>query len=451
MLKVGDLVKFPPALRSSIDAEPVYDRSKRSLMYVRYALKVEFLVTLQDTGYLGETGVELNDYYPSINAGTGIGNSRNMNLVGGGVQDDKHSIDPAIAHLRRTLMQPARHLVLTDMGFGYELNLNDPEEPEGLHDVNYGPKPQGFRWKPIAANKAATITYEIEFCIPECELLAKGEKEQKPSMGRFGLPEVGDNTLPIEVMGVTYNQAWSINEVGETTKEYQCIFKIRGYVDPNDLTSILVSADDYRQFFEPPLLEGFIRTRKYTLNDDKSELRIDITDREHTSSWALPPGSPDISVDYTIQSGISQRSAFNNTDYTGWKVWVASLSGRMRLAKGFDPFYRRLYPYYVFLLIIRSRFALKMQSSDGNSRTVDYASWSGGEAGFVAFESRDSILSMPVSFTLSESVFGRDFSFNFTWELIGCKPQEAPFILRFGCDPTRKMEDQETVRGGGVG
>tara|TARA_R100001163_G_C5068498_1_gene208953 strand:- start:2409 stop:4739 length:2331 start_codon:yes stop_codon:yes gene_type:complete len=431
--------RFPPALRSSIDATPVYDKSKRSLMYVRYALKVEFVITLQDTGYLGEVGAEAANYYPYVDL-AGDGNSSNLAIGGGGEVTDKHSIDPALAHLRRRLMQPARHLRCSDMGFGYELNINDPYEPNGLHDVSYGPKPQSMSWKPIAANKAASVQYEIEFCIPECEVLANGVKEQKPTI--FNVPQA-EGALPVEIMGVTYNQSWDIDDCGHTTKNYQALIKIRGYVDPNKLTEILRSADDYRKYFEPPLLNGYIRTRKYSLNDDKSELVVNIEDKEHHTSWPLPPGSPDISVDYTIQSGIAQKSTFTNTNYTGWKVWVANLSGRMKLAKGFDPYYRRLYPYYVFLLIIRSRFALKMmRAGEEGGQEVGWTGFAGGEGGFSGFQTGSDILSLPVSFTMSESVFGREFSFNFQWELIGCRPQEAPFMLRFGCDPTRYMENQ---------
>tara|TARA_Y100000401_G_scaffold30623_1_gene22384 strand:+ start:20829 stop:23036 length:2208 start_codon:yes stop_codon:yes gene_type:complete len=414
-------------------------------MYVRYSLKVEFIICLQDVTYLGETTPENSSYYPNIDS-NGKGSSTNTSLVSTGVTNDKNSIDPALAYLRRRLMQPARHLRVSDMGFGYELNINDPLDETGLHDVDYGPKPRSLTWKPIAANKAATIQYEIDFCIPECESWEKGVKEQKPSV--FNLPETG-GALPVEVMGATYNQSWAIDEAGQTIKSYQCILKIRGYVDPNDLTSILRSADEYRQYFEPNLVEGFIRTRKYSLNEDKSQLTIDIEDKEHETSWPLPPGVPDISVDYTIQSGISINSAFNDHTFTGWQIWKANLSGRMRLAKGFDPYYRRIYPYYVFLLIIRSRFNLKLETGEGSASSPNtYSSYAGGESGFGAFESGDKVLSMPVSFTLSESVFGRDFSFNFTWELIGCRPQEAPFILRFGADPTRYMEQQATVMGG---
>ena len=438
--------EFPPALRSSIDATPVYDKSKRSLMYVRYSLKVEFIVSMNDIPSTTSSGdgngrATGGLYYPNVNS-FGKGSSTNTNLVDGTDKGDGPSIDKELAHLRRRLMQPARHLRVSDMGFGYELNINDPSEPTGLHDVDYGPKPVTLSWKPIAANKAATIQYEIDFCVPECEMFGQGTKEQKPSA--FDVPQaVG--ALPVEILGVTYNQAWDINETGETTKQYQCLVKIRGYVDPNDLTSILRSADGYRKYFEPNLQEGFIRTRKYALNDDKSQIIIDIEDKEHPTSWPLPPGSPDISVDYTIQSGIAQQSTFADVGpFTGWQIWKANLSGRMKLAKGFDPYYRRIYPYYVFLLIIRSRFALKMESDHTGGTNATWSSYGGGEAGFGAFETQNKILSMPVSFTMSESVFGRDFSFNFTWELIGCRPQEAPFILRFGCDPTRYMELQDT-------
>ena len=58
--------KFPPALNASAKAEPIYDESGRGLMYVRYQIKIEFIICLDDVGELGEISSESATYKPYV-------------------------------------------------------------------------------------------------------------------------------------------------------------------------------------------------------------------------------------------------------------------------------------------------------------------------------------------------------------------------------------------------
>ena len=437
IVKYNDFI-FPPALNATAKLEPVYDDSRRGLMYVKYQIRIEFIVCLDDVGAMGEPSAEQAEYKPNS-----ASPSSNADGPSSGSSATKGSIDPQVAYLRRRLMQPGRHLVMRDVGLGYDLNVNDPSQPTSdLHDVAWGPKPINLTWESIASNRAARIVWEVEVALPECEEYGSRAKEGIPAI--FNTPEAG-GALPVEVTQVVYNQSWDIDMYGKTTKQYQAILQIRGYVDVANLTNALRSSDEYRKYFEPPVKNGYIRNRQYQLNDDKTRLTINITDTQHSSDFALPPGTPEIDVDYSISSGIKGGSVFAGGGFTGWQIWQAKLSGRMTLAKGFDPQYRRIYPYYVFLLIIRSRFIfMRKGDSPGDTSNTEttYDQFGGGN--YQVSASDKAVVSLPVSLELGESIFGMEFTFNFQWEVLNIAGRAAPFFLRFGCPPNVQAEHQYT-------
>jgi len=432
---------FPPALNASAKLEPIYDDSKRGLMYVRYQIKIEFIICLDDINQLGESSPEYSEYKPNVLSPS----SNILGPVTGHPAMTKGTIDPQMAYLRRRLMQPGRHFQIRDVGLGYDLNVNDPTEvyeTSGLYDVAWGPKPISLTWESIASNRAARVVWEVELAIPECEDYGSRAKENVPSI--FNKPEQ-DGALPVEVTQVVYNQSWDIDIAGKTVKKYQAILQIRGYVDTLNLIQVLRSSDEYRNYFEPALLEGYIRDRSYSLNNDKTRLAINITDTQHASDFPLPPGVPDIDVDYSISSGVKGRSVFNeHSSWIGWQIWQARLSGRMTLAKGFNPTWRKVYPYFVFLLIIRSRFAHSeggdSEGNDANTETT-YDQFGGGTFPSNAVEEKK-VISLPTRFEMGESIFGQEFTFNFQWEVINIAGRAAPFFLRFGCPPNVIMEEQ---------
>lgn len=431
-VKYNDFI-FPPALNATAKLEPVYDDSRRGLMYVKYQIRIEFIVCLDDVGAMGEPSAESAEYKPSQSSSNAGGPSS-------GSLATKGSIDPQLAYLRRTLMQPGRHLEMRDVGLGYDLNINDPSQTTDLHDVAWGPKPINLTWESIASNRAARVVWEVEVALPECEEYGSSTKEGVPTI--FNTPESG-GALPVEVTQVVYNQSWDIDIYGKTTKQYQAILQIRGYVDVNNLTSVLRSSDEYRQYFEPPVINGYIRNRQYQLNDDKTRLTINITDTQHASDFALPPGVPEIDVDYSISGGLKGGSVLAGGGFTGWKIWQAKLSGRMTLAKGFDPQYRRIYPYYIFLLIIRSRFIFDKGQGENPNDIAQNDMYGGGH--YRVNDYKSTVVSLPISLELGESVFGMEFTFNFQWEVLNIAGRAAPFFLRFGCPPNVQAENQWTA------
>ena len=446
--------EFPPAVNTSCNMTPVYDRSDRGLMYVKYQFKVEFIVYGPDVGSLGEDdptgtwgGPEAGDSFSNETRTAWNTEPENQKYdhptAGGG----GGSIDHQIHFLRRRLSQPGRELQIAGIGLGPDLHINPdvpwPLSPAGaLYDVVWGPKPRMINWEPIGAAGAARIIWECEVGLVECEMTTKSDKERIPE--RFSPHgSYAGGLLPPEVLQVVYNQNWSINTEGQTTKHYEAIIQVRGYINPANFTHLLdnLNADDYRVYFEPPLLPGYRRSRKYRLNDDKTQLSIEIQDEEVDSDWPLPPGVSKIDVDYSISSSLWGSGPTGGP--SGFLIWEAGLTGRMKMAKGFHPFWRRIYPYYLSLIILRSRYKPWQGTNDEAEEVLEFAM--GGSGANDLKEKGIHVMMIPLEVALDESVFGRDFGFRFRWMLICPEPAKVPTHARYGYPPNIDYEKQTEV------
>lgn len=408
---------FPPALNTSVQCTPVYDDTDRSIMYMMYRIRIEFIIDLDLVGKLGETGTETSAWDTGASKG---------------------SIDNQMAHLRRKLCQPGRTLRIANLGLGPDLRINDPAV-NYVWDVTWGPKPRMISWKPLGMNRAGTVTWECEVGLVECENPAANNKERRipDALSPHSRPNP-NGSLPWNILQVYYNQSWDISETGSTTKTYDAVVETRGQINPTDVRKVLDSADHYRVFFEPALQAGFRRTRSYKLDEKKTRLEISITDVEYESDWALPPGVVDIQVNYDISSSLLGATPFGGKQ--GFHIWDATIGGTFTLAKGFHPFWRRVYPYYLVLLLIRSRFHQAEASRDGGQNST-----------FPVDFNKDAVddkpaFALPLDFSMGEEIFGRNFTFSFSFLKI-VPPQDAVYELSFGAPPNEYAE-VNTLSGG---
>lgn len=404
---------FPPALNSSVQCTPVYDDTDRSLMYMMYRIRVEFIIDLDHVGKLGEAAGE------NVAKDTGA---------------SKGSIDNQIAHLRRQLCQVGRKLHIANIGLGPDLYINDPAI-NSVWDVTWGPKPRVISWKPLGMNRACSVVWECEVGLVECENPSASIKERY--QGEVDKPykkPLYFGQLPWNILQLYYNQSWDISETGGSTKTYEAALETRGQINPADIRSVMDCADNYRVFFEPPLQAGFKRVRSYRLDNKKTRLDITITDQEFESDWPLPPGIVDIDTSYSISSSLLGKTPFGNT--AAFNTWQASISGSFTLAKGFHPYWRRVYPYYLILLLIRSRYSPEVPYSSG-----------GGPAGKTILTVTPSMdvkgaipeFAIPLDFSITEDIFSRTFSFSFSF-LKWSPPEEAAARLAFGNPPNQYVE-----------
>ena len=415
---------FPPALNSSVNCQPVYDDSGRSIMYMAYSIRIEFIVDLDHVGTLGEGGSE-NSAYPT-----------------GG---SKGTIDNQIAYLRRRLCQPGRTLHIAKLGLGPDLFINEPNastspQPSNLWDVTWGPKPKSITWQPLGLNRAAKIVWECEVGLIECENVGAGYKEGR-ALDSTSSHKRARTLLPENIIQLCYNQTWDIDTTGATTKSYEAIIQTRGQINPADLRAVIDSADHYRIYFEPALSAGYLRSRSYRLDKSKTKLEISITDTEVDSDFPYPPGVVDINVDYSIASSLT-GSAPVGGGMAGFHWWEATMMGSFTLGKGFHPAWRRIYPYYLIILLIRSRF----NPNGGGERERLWRIRVDGASPGTRMPDPD--FALPLNFELTESMFGREFSFIFTWAVVH-EPENAPSALNFGGAPNIYVEDQHGMSAGG--
>ena len=412
---------FPPALNSSSQCTPVYDDSDRSIMYLLYRFKIEFIVNLAEVGSYGDAAMPSGT--DPVPASAGDNDNRK-----------DRNIDSSMEWLRRRLSQPGRPLHIKDIGIGPDLIVNDSNMQDKYWDVNWGPKPKLISWEPLGLNKAARVTWEVEVALVQCEEYYAGiEKETRQVDDRgFHLTPSSDGRLPLNILQIVYNQTWSISHAGLTTKSYEACIQTRGQIDPLDLTSVIDSADHYRIFFEPALEKGFLRTRSYRLDRAKTKLEITITDSEVESDFAFPPGVVEIDVDYQIGSSLLGNSPFGGGP-SGFHIWTAQMGGSFTMAKGFHPHWRKIYPYYLIIQLIRTRYVpgpASSESSEGESYGDSLASpVDTGDTKSIDKKPNGSVI--PLKFSLSESMFGRSFGFNFEWAMVQ-PPQKAVAALRYG-------------------
>ena len=458
---LGDVVyndvHFPPAINSSVQMEPVYDRSERGLMYVKYSIRIEFIIHLQDIDVAIDSTKQstMGDSWQSNNPTRNSGQVAQANqythtsgqpTTATSGATVKGGLDHAMAYLRRRLLQPGRELLISGLGLGPDLNINQlpaTGNNRELRDVAWGPKPRNLTWEPIGGNSAARVVWDCEVGLVECEDIISWQKERFP----FGFgpnPTASGQTLPVEILQVVYNESWDISQEGLTTKTYDAIIQIRGYVDTSAnrarLTNVITSADQYRLFFEPKLQEGFKRSRRYKLNDDKTQLEIQIIDEEINSDWAYPPGVTQMKCDYSIESKLTSGGTLDSG--AAFHNWKASLSGSMTMAKGTHPIYRKYYPYYIMLSLIRSRYFHTGFNTKKIGAQGTLSSAFNGTLGNPTLLSGKNVQNVPLTFQMTEDIFGREFSFSFSWLSVWVPPQMAPAMLRFGYNPALYMEEQ---------
>jgi hypothetical protein len=426
---------FPPALNSSAQCTPVYDDTDRSIMYMLYNFRIEFIVNLAEVSTYGDGTINANPVLDSA------GNNDNRK---------DRSIDLSMEWLRRRLTQPGRTLHIKDIGIGPDLIVNDSNQGLKYWDVNWGPKPKMVEWQPLGLNKAARVVWQVEVAIVQCEDKYQGtlkEGRQDDNQG-VHLAPFANGTLPFNILQISYNQTWDINHAGLTTKNYEAIIQTRGQVDPIDLREVIDSADHYRIFFEPALQPGFLRTRNYRLDKAKTKLEITIQDSEVESDFPYPPGVVEIDVDYQIGSSLLGSNPFTGGP-AGFNVWTAQMGGSFTLAKGFHPHWRKIYPYYLIIQLIRTRFI------PGPAFETSYISSTGesmksmvdtGDTDSVEKKPNGTVI--PLKFNMSESMFGRSFGFNFEWGVVQ-PPQKAVAALRFGF-PSNEFADLASASASGA-
>lgn len=261
-----------PYSQSEVSATPEYDPSGRTIIFIRYRLRLKGWVTCD---------------------------SASLNYEGG--PGDAGGINPTLDDMRNKLEHPGGELVFQNRGFG-AFEINTPESQ--VYDVEWGPKPRVLSWRPLGSNMAAFVEWECEVCIPECDSASY----------RSG------------ILSFTYDVAYSYDQDG-----YETIRRTGQLTIPltrNDVgdRTIPGSADAFREQIGRAFPAPYRYRQKeptFTLSADRRTLNFTIT-HEETDIPGLPDGVSRAPVTQKVRSDLTN----------GFRKWIMTFDGSVVMTDG---------------------------------------------------------------------------------------------------------------------
>lgn len=286
--------------------------------------------------------------------------------------DATSTTDENLENLRTRLSSPGKKLVFTAQGLGNDLTINDTDG-SGIHDVAFGPKPQMLVWEPIGSSRACRVSWQVTTCIPECSA---------PSY----------KNVPI---AFTYGIEFALDESGMTQRTIAGELEIAmtRMANTNAIPDI---ADAYRDLISVPTIPGFLRTQNFEISEDKRTLTFTLVDTEIASDNPFDSGILTMEATHQTSSGLGSG---------GFAVWNSSLSATIELAPGWP----RNLPWNMFQSLVEDRLpAVRLGGVLPGPKQ---------QHGLKGKKVDKPIKFFPVSFTASESIYGRSFSFSLDYRV----------------------------------
>lgn len=348
---------FPDAIDASVAIANIPDTTNRYTAYLEYSISVTFVVFPGvDKKFEGrQTPGGSGSYVPLF--------------------PDGDSIDDGMQKLRRRLNQQGGHLQFTEKGLGTDLIISPNELSGQHHDISFGPVPTSTNVDPIAANKAAKVSWECVFRIPDCD-------------NRSVAARIGD---------FNYSIVWAINEEGLTSRTISGLIVAKTFRVGKRLSS---HADTLRDRIQFPVPLQFIRqSQNFTLSEDRRELRFSIVDQQSGSDSPLYPGTIRPQISMAISSPPGSKAIKSDE-------WRITISGNIRVAKGTPKWFA----WVAFLHVVKSRMDEAKKHARVNREKKDRTS--PNDRG----NSKQDVM-LITSFNATEEIFDRGMSFSVSYML----------------------------------
>ncbi len=280
--------------------------------------------------------------------------------------------DTTLAAMRKLLTQPAGSLVYTAKGFG-DLTINTPGAPK--LDAKWGPVPELLEWVGLGGDgQAARVTWKCTIRIPECDF------------ARYNFA----------VLALNWTVDHDIDQDGYTTES------VRGYLEipitrrtQQDRT-VPDSVDRYRELLETDVKQGFQRSRQsFKVSADRRRLDFSWVDTE--LSLPYPNQVTVADANHTVRTGTGQGQGLVN--------WSITFDARITMARGA----RRDLSLITFLNIVSSR--MRALLGLGGAQPI------------------------PRDFEIRDSIFGRETTFRYVFELVHHGPVKSFVNLSGLWDP----------------
>lgn len=234
------------------------------------------------------------EYFSGNNGTTSLGGSEDGTL------------DVVMGNLRNRLMEPAKALTFSGVGFGTVLlSPGSAALPVafGNADPDNGPHPLEMEWIQFGGNRAAKFLWTIEFSQLTCD-----------SPSEYGF--VGE---------VTFEVSWSVDRYGMSTRTVSGSVEV--LAGRSGTNRAYRSADQYWETYAPKTLARFHRQTSRTLSRDRKTINFVTTDSEIASDNAYPALCVDFSLRHEVESKLSVVSG-------GATLWGGSISGSATVKAG---------------------------------------------------------------------------------------------------------------------
>ena len=356
---------FPPTKSASLTVIKEYDETQRVIKYLTLSVTVDCIVTKKDYDISG------------------------LNRA-----------DSMADELRERLSQSGKALRIDSLGVG-SFFINDPNtslihsiwpDSVGIMDVDNGPRPQVLEVKPGPAGKSCQISFLITARIPACN--------------NATVNSTGQGTVSIN-----WSVDWENSDEGVESRKVSADIEVASTrrLSKNDqivdigLSRFRPGLDYIYKIF--PRLGETKRKVSYNLSKDKKILRIQFTDALRKSDNLFPRGVLDMSFDQKLSSTFEE----------GFYRWKLNYSGKISV-----PVSRRFSTndMKAYALSNLDSFILnRLRAAKGTKFTKPSTEEGSSE--------EETVKTIPVSISISDSYYDNSFSFSFSYILI------APTILLF--------------------
>jgi hypothetical protein len=386
LISVGEVtyngITFPPALSSKALLEPQYDPAHRVVRWTEINLTVEFVVTTSDLPIKGTT-----------------------------------SADNSLELIRIALSEAGGPLTFMLQGFGF-VAVNVPEGATvgtSVYGLNYTPQPSVLVWEPIGANRAVRVVWTCRIQLENC-------------LSTYS------RAYPWYPHSYNWEASWNINEDGMSVRSINGELTLAGYYSVqfagnyHDRINIAIKnyvyimADLWREKISQNILPipGFRRNQEWSLDKTKAVLRFRIQDTEIPSPNPYPPYVVDMDIDHSMSSSFGQKGLYHGQ---GMRTWRSSISGNVKLA----PCVGRNHAYNVFIMVVKDRLSwLSIGHPDKPpvpGMPEEIKPNESPEERAQRLEVKKNCWYFPISLTMKEKIFRREFSFTFEY-LVGSRLED---------------------------
>lgn len=352
--------EFPPNYSLSFTAKTVYAESGTVAKYVRNELTITWILPWDYT-----------NLRPAP-ASTPEGNP------------SPRSIDTAVQQIRAILMQPRKTLTCTYQGLGPSANPTFYGFViDSGNDVNQGPEPLDFKWRNLATQRCAEITWVVAFYTQSQIVFDAGNLHRAPTT---------------DFLELTWNRSFDIDEVGVVT------ITTTGRIEVDIGANSVFDHVDQARFaaaFPVPLYCQRV-SQRFQHEPNNRATRFTIVDKQFPIENAMPPGCIKMDMSHEVSSALFG----GKMEGKGFLSWNNVIQANITLPSGTKP----SLAYFLFLFYARQRICRVRTGGVGDNVQIPTKQEKADAAGKSA-DKTEKARNVVTRVSYKENIFDRTHSF----------------------------------------